>query len=287
MALRLLLGVSGGGILTASLGLIGDHFSSHERERVLGYATSLASLVAALALIYGGRLVDMGGWQAPFGLYLFAAPVFAIAFAAIHDVPLTGSDKRSPAVVSQLLHVWPYYAILVLLTLGMFTPAIQAGFVLQAKGIGSAQTVGSILASCSVVAIFSAWSFGWLRARIGLHGFLAINALSMGVGILTIGLADHVGVVFVGCAIVGIGAGMSEPAIASIVFARTGQSVHAMAMGMIVSAINLGQFINPLLFAPLEHMWGISTAFTVVGGTLTLMALVIAIRHPEDLLERK
>jgi len=291
MALRVLLGIAGGGVLTSCLGLIGDHFDGNMRERLLGYATSAASLLAGVALIYGGRLVDIGGWQAPFALYLLALPTLLAAAVVIRDVPRARPASVQALPVAprhryELAKVWPYYILLVLLTLGMFTPAIQAVFVLEARGIGSQQTIGSIIAATSFVAMFTAWAYGHLRRFIGLHGFLAIDAFCMGAGILMIGFASSTEMIFAGCCIVGIGAGMSEPAIASLIFHRTGAASHAVAMGLIVSALNAGQFLNPLAFDPLRRAFGTGGSFYLVGGLLVAVALYIIARQRNDLIQK-
>lgn len=291
MALRVLLGIAGGGLLTSCLGLIGDHFDGHARERILGYATSVSSLLAGLALIFGGRLVDIGGWQAPFALYLLALPTILAAAIVIRDVPRAAPHADDTGVARphharELAKVWPYYLLLILLTLGMFTPAIQAGFILEARGIGSQQMIGTIIAATSFVAMFTAWAYGHLRNYIGLHGFLAIDAFCMGLGILLIGLASSTAMIFIGCCIVGIGAGMSEPAIASLIFRKTGAASHAIAMGLIVSALNAGQFLNPLTFDPLRRMLGTGSSFLVVGGLLVAVALFVAVRQRGDLIQK-
>ncbi|MCX7283024.1 MAG: MFS transporter [Novosphingobium sp.] len=286
LSLRLLLGVAGGGLLTSSLGLIGDHFSGHTREKMLGWATSLSSLLAALALIFGGWLVDTAGWQAPFALYLLGLPTLLVAFLAIRNAPQAANAKTEGGAVAGLARVWPYYLLLVLLTLGMFTPAIQAGFLLAERGMGSAQMIGSIIAATSIVAMVTAWSFGYLRSRIGLHGFLAIDAASMGFGILMIGLATQTWQVFSGCCLVGIGAGMSEPAIASLIFRKAPPFVHALALGLIVSALNAGQFLNPLVFDVLRRVGGLTGAFVGFAITLLAAAAFVALRNRSDLVER-
>ncbi|WP_262408085.1 MFS transporter [Sphingopyxis sp. OPL5] len=293
MALRVLLGIAGGGVLTSCLGLIGDHFEGHARERLLGYATSAASLLAGLALVFGGRLVDVAGWQAPFALYLLGIPTLLVAMAVIRDMPVRAAEQEARAAAAPRGHareigkVWPYYLLLILLTLGMFTPAIQAGFVLEARGIGSQQTIGSVIAATSFVAMFTAWAYGHLRRWIGLHGFLVIDAMCMGAGIVLIGLASSTAMIFAGCCLVGIGAGMSEPAIASLIFRKASAASHAIAMGLIVSALNAGQFFNPLIFDPLRRSYGPGNAFLVVGAVLLVVGIYIILRHRRDLLQKE
>ena len=287
VAFRLLLGVAGGGLLTVCLALIGDNFRGEARERLLGYATSLASLVAALALVFGGRLVDLGGWRSPFGLYLLGIPVFAAAWFSIRPSTLVSAEnaKAGERRFVALAPMTPYYILLVLLTIGMFTPAIQVPFLLEARGMTSAQLQGTIIAATSVVAIASAGAYGWLRRWISVHGFLAIDALTMGMGIVVIASSDGTAGTFIGCALVGIGAGMSEPAIASIIFDRTPAWAHALAMGLIVSALNVGQFVNPLAMAPLRAWFGVPQSFFCLGGVLIAVGLFIALRRRDELVE--
>lgn len=287
--LRLLLGAAGGGILAVCLALIGDCFSGRQREKILGFAISAASLVSGLALIFGGSLVDLGGWRFPFALYLLALPVLVVAFISVPSelgVVARESVVKQTGGAGSLLRVSHYYFLLVLLTLGMFTPAIQVPFVLEAKGMTSGTLIGTVISATSFVAMISAGFFGWLRKWIAVQGFLAINAVSMGAGILLIALSPNIVGIFFGCALIGIGAGMSEPTIASIVFDRTPIWVHGLAMGLIVSALYLGQFVNPIVFAPLRMKYGVSASFLIIGIVLSVIGLAIIVRNANRLLEK-
>ncbi|HET8613646.1 MAG TPA: MFS transporter [Sphingomonas sp.] len=164
-----------------------------------------------------------------------------------------------------------------LLTIGMFMPSIQVGFVLQARGIESAAVQGTIVATTSIVAIFSAGFYGFFRRWLSAEALLAIDALSMGLGVIVIGLSSSSLGIVIGCAIVGIGAGMSEPATASLIFDRTPPAVHALAMGLIVSALNLGIFINPLAMAPLRDSFGVVTAFELFGALMLVVTLLLLV----------
>ncbi|SFS09007.1 MFS transporter [Sphingomonas jatrophae] len=282
IALRLLLGVAGGGLLTSSLTLIGEYFEDAARETVLGLATSLSSAIAALALVFGGSLVDAAGWRAPFALYMFALPVFGVGWCAIGRTSSTSSVpvSRSRPDLSPLAGVAPYYLLLMLLTVAMFTPAIQVPFLLEERGVTSAQTQGMIVAVTSVVAMVSAGLYGPLRRWIDTQSFLIIDALCMGCGILAVAILPGAGGTLLGCALVGIGAGMSEPAIASIVFDRTPAYVHAVAMGLIVSALNAGQFVNPLVMAPLRAWFGVSASFVALGAIILVIGGLLIILRP-------
>jgi len=280
---RLLLGVAGGGILTTCLTMIGDKFSGEAREQLLGYATALASLFAATAMVFGGELVDRWGWRASFALYLLGFPVLLAAWQSMTNslVPAQRvSAQRGQAERGHhiLIPLWPYYLLLVLLTIGMFSPSIQGPFALESKGITSATERGMIVGATSIMAFFSASAYGKLRRYLAAHTVLAIDALCMGLGLMMFALAPNSAVMVLGCAFVGIGAGMSEPAIASIIVQKTPVQVHGLAMGLIVSSLNAGQFTNPLAMNPLSQTFSIGTSLLVLGALLFAVGILLTVQ---------
>jgi MFS family permease len=289
--MRLLLGLSGGGLLTTCLTLIGEYFHGVRREKILGFATAVASLFAAVSLIFGGQLVDLWGWRAPFTLYLLGIP-FLIATWYVVDGHARPGHNDSEAGgsfpgLSSLLPMWRYYLLLVLLTIGMFSPSIQGPFSLELRGVSSATVRGSIVAATSVMAFFAAASFGWLRRSLSVKAVLAIDAFCMGAGMIIFGTADSAVGLIAGCAIVGIGAGLSEPAIASLILDRTPPETHGLAMGLIVSALNIGQFVNPLAMEPLGRVGGVDSAFLIAGTVLASIGCSIALLNRAHLLRQE
>ncbi|MBR9910634.1 MAG: MFS transporter [Gammaproteobacteria bacterium] len=280
IALRLLLGISGGGILATSLTLIGNHFSGEPRERLLGYATAMASIFAAVALVFGGALVDFLGWRAPFGLYLLGLPVLLAAWRSIKPgLTRADHDPQTHTINHQSLRpAWPYYALLIVLTVGMFTPSIQGPFLLESRDINNATTRGMIIGATSVVAIFSAGFYGKLRHYISAPRVLVINTLCMGAGLSLLACSTNIAAMLAGCSLVGIGAGMSEPSIASIILERTPAYVHGLAMGLIVSALNSGQFLNPLIMNQFRTLLGLDASILALGAILAALAVLIFVK---------
>lgn len=58
-------------------------------------------------------------------------------------------------------------------------------------------------------------------------------------------------------------------------------------MGLIVSALNAGQFLNPLIFDPLRRYLGALSAFTAVGCVFLVVAGCVALRNWHDLIEKE
>jgi MFS family permease len=278
MVSRVLLGVAGGGMLTVCVSLAGDFPEGGPRERLLGFAVAGASTLAAVALVGGGATVDHFGWRAPFALYLLGVPVLAIAWRSLRTAaPVQRlSEIHLGAEVRPL---WPIYLTVVLLTVGMFMPSIQGPFLLQAEGITSAATYGLIAAACSVVAALSSGSFGWLVRVVRPGSLLVLIALCFGLGSIGMALSHQLLQIGLASAVMGIAAGLVEATAATLILRRVHEHARGPAIGLLLSAIFLGQFLNPWVVDPLRHAFGIQGAFVAVGVVFLLLAGVLMLGH--------
>lgn len=263
---------------TSCLGLIGDHFSGHRRERVLGFMPPrFPLLLAGVALIYGGRLVDLGGWQTPFALYLLGMPTLLVSWFVIRNAALAPEDaaEKGVAAARDLAHVWPYYVLLILLTLGMFTPSIQAvSYWLLAYAQRRNDRCGDCLHvfrrddNCLGVRVSAPLDriARFPCARCVQHGlrYPADRPVERSVdGVPRLRAGRHRGG-----------------------HVRTGHCIAAVpphgacgpraGHGLIVSALNAGQFLNPLLFDPLRRGLGVSGAFVALGLCFSWLQAVCA-----------
>ena len=259
------------------LSLAGDFEEGGPRERLLGFAVAGASILAAIALVGGGTMVDALGWRAPFGLYLLGLPAFAVAWVSVRD-------ERAPTLAlsgvhAPLRHMRPLYLTAVILSIGMFMPSIQGPFLLQAQGVTSAAVQGTIAAACSVVAALSSASFGWLVGWLGTARlFVGISTL-YGVGCLLMAFGHGLWAVGVGSAVMGVSAGLVEATSATVILSRVPERMRSRALGLLLSAVFLGQFLNPWAVDPLRHAFGIRGAFIAVGVGFLALAFVLALNR--------
>ncbi|PRX27326.1 putative MFS family arabinose efflux permease [Paraburkholderia sp. BL18I3N2] len=273
IASRLLLGAAGGAIQTSSLALVSDYPSGGPRERLLGFMVAGSSTMAVVALIAGGRMVDLWGWRAPFTLYLAGIPVLLLAVFSIKSHSHVGGREHNLFAPVRLL--WPVYAIAVLLTIGMFMPSIQGPFLLAQRGVTSAEVQGSVAAACALVAAVSAASYGYIVRYVSPRNLLMATAFLFGVG--AIGIARLNGIVSIGSAsaLMGIGAGLVEASCATLIMARSPLEMRSRALGLLLSAVFFGQFLNPWVVAPLRNWFGVEGAFMAVGFLFLVLALAI------------
>jgi MFS family permease len=138
----------------------------------------------------------------------------------------------------------------------------------------SAMEAGGIVSASSIVAIFAAAFYGSIRRVFGLTSVLALIMASFGAGIFLMAVLPGAAKI-IGSAIVGVGAGCAEATIASAILLKSPDRVHGRALGVMVSALFLGQWLNPWVFAPVRGAIGLYGAFVAVGVAFALLAAAL------------
>jgi len=274
IAMRLALGFCAGLVMTCSMSMVADFREGGERERVLGFASASAAALAVVAQVAGGLLVQAFGWRGSFLLYALAAPVFAVALVGATDLR---SVRQAAAALPLRRLLWPVMLLTLVLTLGLFMPGIQGPFLLVSRGVVEPATIGMVLASYSVAAALVAASYGWIAQRIGMAAQIALAGLGMGVGCLLLAwLPLGVSGFVFGCVVVGAGVGLIEPLTVTLALQRTPAAQHTRAIGLLLSSVFLGQFLNPVLVNPLRGQLGDVGSFTIVGTFFVVLGVLAA-----------
>lgn len=263
VASRLILGLAGGVMLTTSYAMMGEYFEGPARERIIGFGAALGSLSAIVHLLVSGPLVDAFGWRAPFLLFLPALALVPFALVGMH------SDKTAAATTrlswTPILAHWPLLLLLTAYTIGMYMSVIQSPFLVVARGLGDATMIGWLVATTSLVAAACSFAYGFLRPRLGFNGIFVMISAGLAAGMLVSVTAGNLPLFVLGCALMGLGSGLIEPVIASAVLARTPEALHDRAMGAVIMALFLGQFLNPIALRPLREIGGIDLVFLATG----------------------
>jgi len=88
-------------------------------------------------------------------------------------------------------------------------------------------------------------------------------------------LSANAGGVILGFAVMGIGAGLIEATSALLILSRAPERLRARAVGLLLSAVFLGQFLNPLIVDPLRTSLGIHGAFLAVSISFVFLAAAL------------
>jgi len=278
LASRVIVGLAGGVIYTLYLSFAADFFAHNARRKVIGFAVFCSLVASLLELVAGGWLVDHYGWRTPFVFHALAVPVLAIAWAGVFPSDEVRTERRSTAPkIAAIAPLTPFYLLLLVFAVGMFTLSLQGPFLLTSKGVTRATEQGFILAGWSLTAALSAICFARLRQLVSDAALVAAIGLVMGTGLITAAKAGSTPILVLGMLVVGLGKGFVAPTLESMIMNRAQLQVRVMAAGLVVSAMFLGQFLTPIICNALGRSGGIEDAVESIGAIVGVAGVAAAI----------
>ncbi len=243
---------------------------------MLGFQSATGAFFGVLTIEAAGRLGEFG-WRTPFALYLLAFLVLALGVMFLPASPrrVRPTGKAPPVDLRSLIALWPVYLMIIPMFIAVYMPNIQVSFLLRDDGIVGPSIQSYVILTGAFTVAVSALCFGPIRRRISGAQILLACFVFQGAGIIIMGLS-HTGLgIAIGCGVLGIGTGISNPLISDMIVTRTTPEMRSRAIGLSYTARYSGDFINPLIMLPLGLVLGLHTAFVVVGG-LFLAGVVIA-----------
>src|SRR5262249_49099401 len=126
-------GMACAGILVSIMSIIGDRYQGATRAKFLGFQGAIVSASGLVALFLGGEVAELGGWRAPFALFLPAILLLPLSLFALPPTP----PKRGQAVAGGwgiLLGLWPFYLMLIPFFVAAYMTTVHLSFVLAGDG---------------------------------------------------------------------------------------------------------------------------------------------------------
>jgi MFS family permease len=273
---RIALGLAVGGIMTAISALITDLFEGAGRARFLGLQTAFASLGGVVFLPLAGVLAGLN-WRAPFWLYGVSVLIVPLAVLAVRDRPRReqpGATGRAAAPARRST-VAGIYAVALVATLVFFMAPTQLPFLLEPMSVPPA-LIGVAVAASTASSAVAALRYARLRRHLGFGAVTVLSVVLLGAGWLIVGLTAALPVILAGVLIGGLGVGLAVPNLNTWLSELASPARRGRVLGGLVTAIFLGQFLSPLVLAPLVGMLGIASTFVVVGAASAGVALLAA-----------
>ena len=288
---RVVLGIGVAFVYTAVTVLIFTLYEGQRMDRALGLRSSANSLGAAVWPLLGGALGTLS-WQAPFGVYLVALPLGAVA---VLTIPETGHGGRSRGdgdgadfldAVRELLAVFrrtPGILAVYLLYFGanllLYVIVVYYPQLLATLGVTSTLWVGLYLAVNGAAGGVSAALYDRLVARAGRLP-LVLVAFALWIGgfaaavVVETPLAAGVPVV-----LFGLGLGLVFPSAFAWIEALAPADRQGSLSSYVASAGYLGQFASPLAFGLVLAPFGIRGVFLAAAAAagLALVLTVLAV----------
>lgn len=273
---RGLLGLSVAGILPVCMALIGDYFEGKERQQMTALQGAAMAMGGVVFVGLGGLLADVS-WRTPFLIYLFSLVVLVLAIVSLKEPPRKAISAVKESFFKQLKPI--YYALVLtgLLTMvAFYMIPIQLPFLLKDLGVEKNALIGLAIMTNTFFSVLVAANYKFLRARVGFAGLSFILFLLMGAGYFIISQAPDYGWVVGGLVLTGLGLGIFMPNGNLWVLEMVPESIRGRAVGMVSSAIFLGQFLSPYFVNPLLGIDGVELPDTFAVAAVLLVLLGVA-----------
>jgi MFS family permease len=282
-------------------------------SRILAGATAgnLAACQAAVADVTAGaeRAAGMGRIGAGIGLGMVIGPVLGSALSHLHPSapPLTAallaftdmlgvyflmpetcattaSDSITPVASRRSLrHVLTDPAILAVMAIYFLTficmTNVQVSLALLADArLGwTATEVGHLFGLYGLMALLvQGGTIGKLARRFPSVNILVGGTVAIGLGMAAIGAAYSPALLLVGVALAGLGAGLTNPTLASLASQHAGMAQQGAILGFAQSAGGAARTVGPVWSGFLYARLGATAPF-VSGGIAALLSLTVAL----------
>lgn len=276
---RAVLGIGIAGIMTTSTALIADHHAPEEHGRVLGLQGAAMGFGGVVALLLGGVLAAVD-WRGPFAIYLLAIPMLALVLRFVPDAPVQPADPTDTTAASpwqpRLLGL---YALVFIGVVVFYTVPTQAPFWLAEVGGAGPAVAGALIAAVNLVMTLVGLNFRRLRARWSFPALAIAMFAAFTVGLIVLGTAGALWTAAVGMVVVGLGIGLQNPTLNGWLVSTASPGARTRSLGLLTSALFLGQFSSPLIAQPVIDAVGMGTTFVLAGALAAVVGIGVAVVH--------
>lgn len=278
---RLVLGVGVAGMMVLATTWAGDLWTGPARARLLGQQGATMSAGGIVVVLVGGALASLH-WRGAFATYLIVLPITILALRAL--APYSRRRITSVKIVSTTTHeTLPWRAFAFVGGLGLLFMAMvyvmptRLPFLLGERGVSNPLLMAAIMSMSTLFAIPGALLYERIRRHLSVMAVFACSWALTGSGMLVLALTTTVPAMVAGVAIIGVGIGPSLPNYTNFWLGVVPPALRGRAAGMLTTAFFAGQFVSPLVSAPLVGGLGLSGAFATIAYAQLVLAGALAI----------
>ncbi len=272
---RAFLGLSVAGIKTATITMAGDYFKGDERARFLGFQGSAMKVGGVVFMLLGGYLASVH-WSLPFWAYLLALLALPGAIWSLSESkPQKVIDRPADAGDSiPILQVSYAFTGAFLASVLFYFSVVQMNFFLYDAFQLSNFYTGLTVAIGNTVSAIIAFKYVAVKARLSYVMIFALIFLFMSVGYFIVSVAPNYIVVLVGISCAGLGFGLIVPNQSSWIIEIVPAERRGFGVGLITTAMFLGQFAAPILIQPIMDPSDPFQVFRTASIALLLLAFL-------------
>ena len=275
---RAILGLSIAGIKTATVAMVGDYYQGPERNKIIGWQGSAMKIGGVIFMLLGGLLANFN-WQVPFLGYLLAFLILPSGLIALSESLPDVTASRSQATGDHLpaIPFWPaaYVFVSAFLASGLFfiTP-VQLPFYLRNAFTASPFEMGAAIAVGNTVGALISLMYYRFKKRMNFVAIYAFIFFSMSAGYYIVASASSYNAALMGMVVAGLGFGLYVPNHSSWILSIVSAKRRGFGVGLVTTAMFLGQFSAPILVQPFldpadpSAVWTAMSVLLLALGTL-------------------
>ena len=278
---RLVFGIGAAAVFTGTTVALLSLYTGSQRDRVMGWRGTAISLGGLVWPLLGGALGALS-WRAPFGVYLLGVPLGLAALLLLPGSrPVEAPQVRGDGALAQLRRrpvIVGYYALFAVGAVLLYAVLVFLPLRLSEVGVDDPLLVAVYSSGLSATMSLVGLVYGRVRTTLGYRGLLRAAYTSFVAAFLLLGTSDQVALLALAAAVLGVGMGISIPALTVLTADAAPASVRGQITSLLATATFLGQFASPLLLGPLVDATSVSTGFLAAGATsgIVLMVLLLA-----------
>ncbi|MEM5585853.1 MFS transporter [Roseibium sp. AS2] len=293
LASRLALGVAVALIMTAQSALVGDLFEGPRRNAFMGLQTAAINFSGFVYIALAGWLAGLSP-RLPFLIYALALLLLPLLLPVLRQEQRRGrpSVRDRPQGAIGRRNDWLGPALSIGL-LGTATVAIfflmpsQLPFYLDGNGLDGAAGTAFGLGALTLTGGCIAMMFRRISTFLGLAATFLLGFTVMGAGFAILAMNAAWSFILAGAALVGAGYALVQPALLLLALEKAPADRRGSVLGIVTTAIFLGQVVSPLALTPLIRSAGYDTVFLGAACILCAMGVFVSgllkIRGTRDL----
>jgi MFS family permease len=269
---RACLGIALAGIFAGINVLILNTYEGIERDRVMGWRGSAQSFGGVIWPLIGGGLGALS-WRLPFAVYMLAIPIGLLAIAAVPEPAIHKHDRPESDTGTSIFRVFRenpvllviyglmFFGNILLYAIVIFLPQLLENF-----GITSTFRIGLFITAMTGSAGVTAFIYGKIRSRFTYQVIVTIAVALWTAALTIIAQAPGSRIIAMAVALFGVSQGLILPT----VMVWIGDVVPPYFRGRFSSYLGtfgfIGQFLSPIVFAPVFMLVGLEGIFLVGAG---------------------
>ncbi len=275
---RAVLGLSIAGIKTATVAMVGDYYEGAERNRIIGWQGSAMKIGGVIFMLLGGLLASFS-WQMPFLAYMLAFVILPSGLIALSEsLPTVTATRMQEAEGSvPAVPFWPsaYVFVSAFLASGLFfiTP-VQLPFYLRNAFDASPFEMGAAIAVGNTVGALVSLMYYRFKKRMNFVAIYALIFFSMAAGYYVVAFASSYNVALLGMVVAGLGFGLYVPNHSSWILSIVSAKRRGFGVGLVTTAMFLGQFSAPILVQPFIDPGDPSAVWTTISILLVSLGVL-------------